>query len=863
MTYGMRPIVFVFASLFGVIPATALLSLPVHAEPSAPALPRIAIGEVAWAGSSRSTADEWIELWNLGSEPADISGWAIEGAAGSSPLVLPSGSTIAPRGAFVIANYASDDAHGALAIPPSLVTTAVSLPNTSLKLVLKDANGSDIDRTPDGNAPPAGSSKDPKRSMVRTSDGGWTDGAMSAGFDADVADLGTPGTCDLCAAPEASATPAPAPSGTSSSAPEAPMPEAPPPAIEPSDVAPIPPETGTIPDEGGSPTPSIPPCQPLPDTTTPMATPPATDIAPTVPIEMSTSAAAVPEPPAPPPTAVVLPADEVPTGSATATASTPSAQTVSTASTAAVLATAPVAAPAPAPAAAPIACDRLRIQEIHPNPISGQEWIELVSIDGSEIRIDGCILRDASGIIATMPMDTILAPGAAHVVALASSKLNNSGDTVSVGTADAVGDQAAFGTAPQGKSWGIVPGTASWEWMGPTPGAPNPAPAAHDPQPEAAASPQAEDPPANAPAIPATTTTSSTSPSAASPRPAPASAAVPAKQTMATATRKTVQAPKPPAAKPVDAKKTAKPKAAATHAKATKTPAATTKKATAKNPTPIRSLEPWPESFSAFMDLNPGIVVRLRGRVATPPRLVSSHAFILVAPDGRGISVSVPNSQRLPELGAAVEVVGTLSFDTRDVARLSVKSGQSIRILPNVPFPETPRAVELLAPSLEDAWSFVAASGTVLEAKGTRIRMEVDGVEISVLVKAQVGYRAARLNPGDRVRVRGVLDIGKDDPEVIVRTPDDILLIAPAPKTAASSTQAPAQTAFPGWTPLGTAVGAIGAVEGIKRVGSWRKRQRLLAAKPDSDGYANPPTIQPTATPKAIAAPPIATMRNP
>lgn len=260
------------------------------------------------------------------------------------------------------------------------------------------------------------------------------------------------------------------------------------------------------------------------------------------------------------------------------------------------------------------------------------------------------------------------------------------------------------------------------------------------------------------------------------------------------------------------------------------------------------------------MDLNPGIIVRLRGRVATPPRLISAHAFILTAPDGKGLSVSVPNNQRLPEFGASVEVTGTLSFDAHDIPRLSIKSGQTIRTLPGAPTPETPRMVEFLAPGLEDAWAFVSASGTVLEAKGTRIRLETDGVEISVLVKASVGYRAARLNPGDLVAVRGILDIGKDDPEIIARVPADIILVAPAPKPIASA-QAPKPKTFPGWTPLGTAVGAIGAIEGVKSASSWRRRRKIVSAK--HGAYANPPTIQPTMTPKEIAAPPTAAMRNP
>lgn len=843
MNYGMRPIALVFALLFGVVPAARLHSLPAHAESSPLAIPRIAIGEVAWAGSSRSTADEWIELWNLGSESVDLSGWTIDGAAGSSPFILPSGSTIAPQGAFLVANYGPEDTHSVLASPPSFATTAVSLPNTGLKLTLRGTDGTAVDQTPDGSAPAAGSSKDPKRSMVRNPDGTWTDATTTAGFDMDVTDLGTPGTCDLCAESEDLVAPT-----TTQGIPET-LEINPPQAAETSTGAIPPPEATAPPQEAPSSTPIALP-QPTPTDVTATAT--------------SSSTEEVADPDPTPQLATDAPADPVAGLQATASTTAPAMPTESATatSTSAVFANGSTTTASVASMPEAIACERLRIQEVHPNPLSDHEWIELVSIDAFDIRIDSCVLRDAAGVIATIPTDTILAPGAIHVVALASSRLNNSGDSVSIGTMNAIGDQTTFGTAPQGKSWGLVPGTASWEWMDPTPGTTNPTPIANDPQPESAAPVSPGTPPVAAPAPPTVMTAATTTPVAAkTPQATPVLAPAVARPAPPAASKTP-----PPADIPTRKIAAAKIPTAPTSKSAPKKTAAkapaVTKKSVAKTIVPIRTLEPWPESFSAFMDLNPGIVVRLRGRVATPPRLISSHAFILTAPDGRGISVSVPSSQRLPEFGASVEIVGTLSFDTHDTPRLSIKSGQSIRTLSGTQKPETPRTVELLAPSLEDAWSLVSVSGTVMEAKGTRIRIETDGVEVSVLAKAQVGYRAARLNPGDTVRIRGVLDINKDDPEIVVRTADDIQIIAAAPKAAASG-NAPAQTAFPGWTPFGTAIGAIGTVEGIKRAGSWRKQRKLLAKMERPDGYAKLPTIQPTATPNAIAAPPIATMRNP
>jgi len=37
----------------------------------------VIINEVAWKGNNGETSDEWIELYNNGSEPVDVAGWAL------------------------------------------------------------------------------------------------------------------------------------------------------------------------------------------------------------------------------------------------------------------------------------------------------------------------------------------------------------------------------------------------------------------------------------------------------------------------------------------------------------------------------------------------------------------------------------------------------------------------------------------------------------------------------------------------------------------------------------------------------------------------------------------------------------------
>jgi len=134
--------------------------LPFSVRASGPAF----ISEVAWAGSSASLADEWLEL--CGPAGTDLSGWSVEGAS-AEPLAFPDGSAIPASGAFLIANYARDDARSTLDAAPDLVTTAVSLSNSALAVVLRDAAGNAVDSAGDGSAPAAGTSGAAKSSMER------------------------------------------------------------------------------------------------------------------------------------------------------------------------------------------------------------------------------------------------------------------------------------------------------------------------------------------------------------------------------------------------------------------------------------------------------------------------------------------------------------------------------------------------------------------------------------------------------------------------------------------------------------------------------------------------------------------------
>jgi uncharacterized protein YdeI (BOF family) len=166
----------------------------------------IFISEVAWAGSSLSASDEWIELANPTSEAIDISGWQLTGAASSGMiLTLPEGSIIAPQTTFLIANYNTEHENASFAITPSYVTSSISLSNSALQITLTNAQGEAMDVAGNGAVPFAGTSGGTSAggvyaSMQRlspASDGSlaesWTTTTTQTGIKDGLLDLATPG----------------------------------------------------------------------------------------------------------------------------------------------------------------------------------------------------------------------------------------------------------------------------------------------------------------------------------------------------------------------------------------------------------------------------------------------------------------------------------------------------------------------------------------------------------------------------------------------------------------------------------------------------------------------------------------------
>lgn len=102
----------------------------------------VVFSEIAWAGSSRSSSDEWIELYNSTDVIVDLAGWEIWDVASTPKLLVqfPKGR-IASHGRFLVANNEADylfsAGESALSVQPDIIDSQLTLSNSALKLELR------------------------------------------------------------------------------------------------------------------------------------------------------------------------------------------------------------------------------------------------------------------------------------------------------------------------------------------------------------------------------------------------------------------------------------------------------------------------------------------------------------------------------------------------------------------------------------------------------------------------------------------------------------------------------------------------------------------------------------------------------
>jgi hypothetical protein len=172
-------------------------------QPTASSFPpgALRINELAWAGTSASANDEWIELHNPGTVAIPLEGWTL--SDGGDLNVALSG-TIAAGGYFLLER--TDDSTVADVAADQLYSGGLS--NSGEALTLMDPTGAEIDdANGDGGAWPAGNAST-HASMERAAGGGWHSftGFYGVGRDAGGNPIqGTP------RAPNSSLFPTPAP----------------------------------------------------------------------------------------------------------------------------------------------------------------------------------------------------------------------------------------------------------------------------------------------------------------------------------------------------------------------------------------------------------------------------------------------------------------------------------------------------------------------------------------------------------------------------------------------------------------------------------------------------------------------------
>jgi outer membrane biosynthesis protein TonB len=730
----------------------AMLAIPnVAPFASADEGPSIVIGEIAWAGSTKSTADEWIELWNRSGSPISLSGWSLVGAGENNRRIVFAADAIIPaHGTYLIGNYAGGDVKSTLSISPNVVTSTISLSNSTVAIELRDASDNPVDIVGDGGTPAAGASLPIKLTMVRTNpllagtdESAWSSATVATNLIADVNDLGTPGICDGCA-PEETPEPLPEPTPVE---PE-PVPE-PTPSPEPIPVPEVPAENPTTSTEPTPTTPEEPPTE-EPQTETPTTTEPESSVPPVV-----TEESELPKP----------------------------------------------------------AYGMLRLSEFAPNPESGKEWIEIVSLDETNIiPLGGVEIHDAAGKIFTFPDLTLNPATSTYVrIELTSSKLNNGGDTVVLYDPEGhLLDAVTYDSTAKGEVWVRFPSPdGSWRTSKtPTPGSANQWEA--EPLPAPTPTPIPTPTPAPIPVVTSTTptTTPSTKPTPRAPTALEIDAA---RRSYETWDGKTTVVKKPVATKPVTPKTTS-----------VKKTSAQSKTSTVKTPTPITFDMRTSDAFG-------NIKVKLTGTVGTPPGLLANRSFILFSADGRGLEVRVPSSKKLPEAGLTLDVIGTLAFSAEGFPYLRVAANESWITHTTTPAQISPRVADLIAPGAEDAWSFVQVTGTVMSVNGSTVSLDLGDATVDVYFRPAAGYRAKRLVAGDTIVVRGVLEADHDPIRILPRYADDVVILSHAEEeqnVAASSNN----LNLPPWMPFGAAAGAVAVAEGAKRAHQARKRRALERA---------------------------------
>lgn len=750
----------------------------------AASLPAVVLSEIQWGGSALSTADEWIELANVSSESVDISSWKITGVASQgAEIVIPAETILPSHATYLVANYALGDAKTALAVLPNLVSSLVSISNSSLTVTLITADGTIIDSYSDKETPGMGSSSPHASAERNLEDGNWSTAVASYNLLAGET-LGSPGYAMFPVAREENLSSLKAPESshesieeiTSSVAPEADV------------ISEVPSPEVVVETDLSAPEEVIAPVEEGEDSETEVVTEIETDIlfeiidstnTEDVEIEIVTLIAPIMT------ETIVSAVEEIQVGEPSYRLDDTSpaiAETLTITET--------------------LDYSALRVTEFLSSPSEGSEWIEIWNSGTEEIVLDGVTVTDASKKITTL--SGILGAGDYMLVENPKGKLNNTDDTITLTLPDGqVLFTLAYGTkdfpAPKkGNSAGMC-GDGWHTDLAPSPTKENSCPTTtlqlttYDTE------------ISHSSTVEFSNSASGTSPTIQGDVPVTENTSSP--DTPLTQITKSVVH---------DAVVSASEKASSASQK-TSSSASGEKKTSLKST--LLSVE-----LKDLEGLPSGQRVEVTGIVVAEPGVFGKRIAYF---DGVQLYFHKATWPSLP-LGTLVRIVGTWDYDG-DSRRIKISDTSDINILGS----ETAQPTSWDDVSAETASDIlVTASGTLTKKEGdTFIFSSLTGKDFRVVDEAKTGALSI-LRAGDSVTITGMLFPSDGNWILAPRSTDDIVIAtpdAPAQETSSPSLTAltsASQTSPTSSTPI---IGGGILVSSVSALGYWLFRSRKLS----------------------------------
>ncbi len=730
----------------------------------------VVINELLWMGSPGSSADEWIELRNMGDAAVDVGGWKLTRKSSGlevTMLVIPAGNAIGPRGFFLISNFVASSASTHLGIESDLVDPAVSLLNSGLEVKLYDAVGTLVDVADDGSGTPLSgkyASGETYASMARNGipgDGSkqdrWHTSSTSANLKPDSPVKGTPRAMNEN----------------------------------------VPPEVPAIADQ-----------QSVVGATVTFDATDAYDPDGDVLSFMWSFGDGGSSDAAAPTHAYASPGTfsaslEVRDGAgATSVAFT-------------VTVVVPIQAPEPALAAdvTPSNTGTVMLNELLPNPMEGgEEYIELYSPD-ADVGISGWTLSDSGGASYTVPPST-LAPHSGYLEfrrSVTRISLNNDGDSVTLKRPDgSVASKIEYTDADRGTAYARDGGVWAWTTT-PTPGMANVVTRVnHAPRSSfsCASRKRVGD------LVECTAADTSD----------PDGDTLSFVWDFGDGTKRTgavvrhrfktdgaftvrLKAEDPGGLSDVE-ERTVTIKLALTGAHAPK-------KSQVKGAAVVTAVD-------GVKDADTSTAVRITGFVSAPPNLLGDGLMYVF--DGTS-GVAVRSSGTLPKLAIGDAVVVSGERRTKNGEPYVyvtapdgiLRSGDAKR----------PEPVLLSAGALDAGYVGVLGTltGDVTGISGSRITVDDGSGEVSVYIRTSTGLKKPALHVGDRVTVVGIVGMTSGGIRLLPRVTDDLRIVAPAAQPAQQTVVVPAVRKPSPWT-YAAVIGALAAGVGI---GMWRKQRNAPA----------------------------------